>query len=215
MNVLVVDLGIGNMQSLTSALGFLGLTPSVSSDPAAVADASHVILPGVGAFDAAMEAIDTRGFEAPLHQHALGERKPLLGVCLGMQLLTSGSEEGVRPGLGLISGHVRRLVPSRATHHKVPHVGFSTVRGHQPVGLFHGMQSTVQFYFTHSYGLDRVTGDVEMLNATYCDHSVPFIAGLQQNNICGVQFHPEKSQSTGLRLLSNFFEYVGTAACSA
>lgn len=214
MNVLVVDLGIGNIQSLTSALGYLGLAHTISSDPASVVDASHVILPGVGSFDAAMEAMAARGFAEPLRLHAVAEMRPLLGVCLGMQLLTSGSEEGELPGLGLVPGHVRRLAPDRARHRKVPHVGFSTVHGHEPTGLFHAIEASAQFYFTHSYGLDRVSDHPDDVNATYCEHSVPFVAGFQQENICGVQFHPEKSQSTGLRLLSNFFEFVGSAACS-
>lgn len=203
MNVYVIDLGIGNIRSLTSALGYLGVGHVVLADPSTLDEATHIILPGVGSFDAAMQSMERLSFIEPLREYVLEDAKPLLGVCLGMQLLCEGSEEGQHAGLGLIAGRSRKLVADGESHRKVPHVGFASVYGHSEEGLFKDIATHSEFYFTHSYGLQSVE---EELNATWCDHSQPFVAGFQKANICGVQFHPEKSQSTGLRLLSNFFE---------
>ena len=203
MNVQVIDLGIGNIRSLTSALAYLGVPHLVSRDPTGLDDASHVILPGVGSFDPAMLSMERLGFTAPLRSHA-ANGKPLIGVCLGLQLLAEGSEEGEQPGLGLIAGRSTRLTADSASHRKVPHVGFASIRGHRDEGLFKDIGTPSEFYFTHSYGLPEV--DEAGANVSWCDHSHRFVAGFQRGNVCGVQFHPEKSQSTGLRLLSNFFE---------
>jgi len=203
MRVLVVDLGPSNIGSLTSALMYLGVRPVVTSDPAEVPSASHVILPGVGAFDAGMERLSGLSLAGPLRTHAIEHQRPLLGVCLGMQLLFDESEEGRLSGLGLVCGRSRIL---RATHplmHKVPHVGFSPVYDYQETGLFKGIGPRAHFYFTHSYALQGIE---EGCNVGRCDHAEPFVAAFQKRGICGVQFHPEKSQSTGLRLLSNFLE---------
>jgi glutamine amidotransferase len=206
MNVQVIDLGIGNIQSLTSALGYLGVRHLVTSDPSTLDDASHAILPGVGSFDPAMESMGRLGFVERLRRFALEEAKPLIGVCLGMQLLGETSEEGRLPGLRLIAGRAVRLLPDSATHRKVPHVGFSSIDGYEVDGLFADIAAPSEFYFTHSYGMQTV--DEQRGNLAWCRHTRPFVAGFQVGNICGVQFHPEKSQSTGLRLLSNFFERI-------
>ena len=127
--------------------------------------------------------------------------RPLLGVCLGMQLLFDHSDEGVLPGIGLVAGVFKRLTPDPMRQRRVPHVGFSPIFGHRPVGLFENIGPVASFYFTHSYALSALDGaDVVAL----CDHAQPFVAAFQRGNICGAQFHPEKSQSNGLRLLSNF-----------
>ena len=204
INVHVIDLGIGNIRSLTSALSYLGIVHVVTDNSTTLDEATHVILPGVGSFDAAMRSMERLSFIEPLREYALTQRKPLIGVCLGMQLLCEGSEEGEHDGLRLIAGRSRKLIANGESHRKVPHVGFASVYGHSAVGLFKDIATPSEFYFTHSYALNSVEGNE--LNATWCDHSEPFIAGFQVANICGVQFHPEKSQSTGLRLLSNFFE---------
>jgi glutamine amidotransferase len=205
MNVHVIDVGIGNIRSLTSVLSYLGIGHVVTDNPSTLHEATHVILPGVGSFDAAMRSMERLSFIEPLREYALVDGRPLIGVCLGMQLLCDGSEEGERLGLGLVAGRSRRLIANRDLHRKVPHVGFASVYGHKDEGLFKDIAIPSEFYFTHSYGLEGVnTAD---LNCAWCDHSQPFIAGFQKANICGVQFHPEKSQSTGLKLLSNFFEW--------
>lgn len=203
MKVLVIDLGTSNIGSLTSALRYLGVTPTVDSDPSAIASASHVILPGVGSFDAAMTRIAALSLSVPLRVHAVERQRPLLGVCLGMQLLFDGSEEGKLPGLGLVAGRFLKLSATRQSTHKIPHVGFSAVYGYRDVGFFKKLGPRAHFYFTHSYALPVLGED---WNVALCDHARPFVAAFQRRVICGTQFHPEKSQSAGLRLLSNFLE---------
>jgi glutamine amidotransferase len=203
MNVVVVDLGVGNIRSLTSALTYLGAPHLVSDDPRVLGTATHIILPGVGAFDPAMAMIAERSFAGPLRAYANESKRPLLGVCLGMQLLCAGSDEGVLPGLGLMPGRFVKLESYPGSPQKVPHVGFSPVYGYRETGFFKGFGPQAHFYFTHSYALPQIEADC---NAAFCDHVRPFVAGFQRENICGVQFHPEKSQSAGLRLISNFLE---------
>jgi glutamine amidotransferase len=205
MNVLVIDLGVGNIRSLTSALAYLGAPHFVSDDPAALGSATHAILPGVGAFDPAMKMLVERSLVGALHAYANQEKRPLLGVCLGMQLLCDGSEEGCLPGLGLMRGRFVKLASHPGSHQKVPHVGFSRVYGYSEAQLFRGLGPQSYFYFTHSYALPTMGA---ACNTALCDHARPFVAGFQQENICGVQFHPEKSQSAGLRLIGNFLESV-------
>jgi imidazole glycerol-phosphate synthase subunit HisH len=201
LHVAIVDLGIGNIRSLSAALAFLAAEHTVTSSPTALASATHIILPGVGAFDAAMRRVADLDLGGPLQQCAMDAGKPILGVCLGMQLLLEGSEEGMLPGLGLARGWARRLVPSRTDRLKVPHVGFAQVYGYEAAGLFAEMGPRSDFYFTHSYALHDVG---PATNLAFCDHSRPFVAAFEMGRICGVQFHPEKSQSTGLVLLANF-----------
>lgn len=203
VNVLVVDLGIGNIRSLTAALAYLGANHAVSTNPAALKSATHVILPGVGAYDAAMQKMRELSLTEALQEYGVVGGRPLLGVCLGMQLLFERSDEGELPGLGMLPGRFRMLAADPAAGHKVPHVGFATTYGYEQVGLFAEIGLTADFYFTHSYALHSLQA---ASNTALCDHTAPFIAAVQQGNLCGVQFHPEKSQSTGLQLLSNFLE---------
>ncbi|NOT22159.1 MAG: imidazole glycerol phosphate synthase subunit HisH [Nitrospiraceae bacterium] len=205
MKILVIDLSTSNIRSLTSALIYLGVQPVVTSDPSVIESASHVILPGVGAFDTGMKRIAELSLGIPLRTYALEQQRPLLGVCLGMQLLFNESEEGRLSGLGLVSGQFRKLKSTYQSMHKVPHVGFSPVYGYRETDLFKGIGPKGCFYFTHSYALQGIEED---WNVALCDHVQPFVAAFQKRKICGVQFHPEKSQSTGLRLLSNFLELV-------
>lgn len=203
MLVSVIDLGVSNICSLTSALRFLGVPHQVTSSAADLAVATHVVLPGVGAYDAAMQSMDRLGLAPGLRTHALERCLPILGVCLGMQLLFEGSDEGQLPGLGIMTGSFRLLQASAAKGSKVPHVGFSPVHGFQAQGLFAGFGDAPHFYFTHSYAMPEIGAQC---NIAWCEHSQPFVAAFQMGNVGGAQFHPEKSQSAGLRLLSNFIE---------
>jgi glutamine amidotransferase len=199
VRVVVLEMGTANLFSLASALRFLGVPFEVTAEPAAVSGATHLVLPGVGAFDPAMRQLEAQGLVPVIRAHALERRRPMIGVCLGMQLLFEGSDEGMSPGLGLLPGRLARLQPR--DRHRVPHVGFSPVHGFAPTGLFDGFADGASFYFTHSHALGT---EVPGANAALCTHAAPFTAAVQAGNICGVQFHPEKSQGNGLRLLSNF-----------
>lgn len=200
-NVAVIDLGTSNMGSLTSALAFLGVDYRLAVGPVDLLGASHVILPGVGAFDAAMARAHDLNLVSGIRQHASSGR-PLLGVCLGMQLMFEGSDEGTLPGLAILPGVLRQLHADRERRVKVPHVGFSTIHGHAPTGLFDKLPTDSAFYFTHSFALPTLAGE----NVAWCRHSTDFVAAFHTGRICGAQFHPEKSQSNGLRLLSNFLQ---------
>jgi imidazole glycerol-phosphate synthase subunit HisH len=210
MRVVVLDMGTANIFSLSSALGFLGVDFVVSSDPRVVRSATHVILPGVGAFDPASRQLHRQGLLEPIRHHALVSRRPLLGVCLGMQLLFEGSDEGVCPGTGLLPGWLGKLTSSQEGPFRVPHVGFAPIAGFAPNGLFDGLPQESMFYFTHSFA--RV-GAIASSNVALCEHARPFVAAVQHGNICGAQFHPEKSQANGLRFLANFLRLseVGAA----
>lgn len=204
--VVVIDMGMGNIRSLVSALSFLGVDHLVSESADSLDDSTHIILPGVGAYDAAMGKLGDLSMIDPIRTHVLKRCKPILGICLGMQLMCSSSEEGQLPGLELVGGRFVRLKPNLKCEYKVPHVGFSEVRGYEPKGLFEGLGETSFFYFTHSFALAE-TQDAQF-NSGYCEHTREFVAAFQHDVISAVQFHPEKSQSSGLRVLHNFLANV-------
>lgn len=193
----VVDLGVGNIGSLSSALRFLGTPFVVTSEPDAVAEGSALILPGVGSFDAAVRRVDELGLREPLLR-SIEVGLPLLGVCLGMQLLMEASDEGSGRGLGAIPGRCERLGRSRST--KVPHVGFDTVRFQVGSWLGETVSESADFYFTHSFALrgSPAPGD------GICGYDGDFVAVVERWPVVGVQFHPEKSQTSGLALLKAF-----------
>lgn len=203
VRVAVIDIGTSNIRSLVAALAYLGVEPVQVSDPQGLEDAHHVVLPGVGAYDAAMESLTAHKLVEPLRRHALERGRPLLGVCLGMQLLFTGSDEGERAGLDILPGRFSLLKPDSSVRRKVPHVGFAAVRGFKATGLFSGLGDHADFYFTHSYALRDFAADG---NVAWGRHGEPFVAAFQCGLISGAQFHPEKSQSSGLRFLSNFLD---------
>lgn len=200
-NVVVLDLGIGNLANLVRALRYVGARPIVASDPHQVERASHLILPGVGAFRPPRERL--RGaLEEPLRR-AVSRGTPLLGICVGFQLLFEESEEGGRTdGLGLLRGRVTRLpavVP-------VPQIGWNYVEPVRPHGLFEGLQMPQYFYFVHSYAPEAIDTDAVVATTR---HGRPFPAVLARGSVAGVQFHPERSGAAGLRLLENFLRRGG------
>jgi glutamine amidotransferase len=203
MHVVVLDLGTSNVRSLTAALAWLGAPHTVATDGAALDEATHLLLPGVGAWDAAMTRIDAAQLRAPIVHHVRTRGRPLLGICLGMQLLFEASEEGTVPGLGLLPGRFRQLAPDTARGHAVPHARFSRVSGVCGTGLFAGLGADPCFYFTHSFALSQLDGEGE---TAWCEHSQPFVAAFTRGLLSGAQFHPEKSQGAGLRLLANFLQ---------
>lgn len=201
-DLVIVDYGMGNLGSIKNMLKKVGAPSTITSDLEILAAASKVILPGVGAFDAAMTALDSLGLVGALDEHA--ERgTPVLGICLGMQLMTKRSEEGDRAGLGWVDAEMRRFDP-RASEPplKVPHMGWNTVRVLRDSPLFADMPAEPRFYFVHSYYADCNPDDA-LADATY---GRTFTAAFERGNVLGVQFHPEKSHKFGMQLLRNFVE---------
>lgn len=199
----IIDYGMGNLESVRNALAFLGYSPIISSDWGEIADASGYLLPGVGAFPLAMKHLQERNLVDMLHEQVMVRQKPILGICLGMHLMAKTSSElGVHAGLGWLNADVVQIPSGERI--KVPHVGWSDIRIVKDDVLFKGFQPSTHFYFDHSYHLLCEGNQV----AADCQYGTPIVAAVQQGNICATQFHPEKSQTAGLRLLRNFLNYV-------
>jgi glutamine amidotransferase len=194
----VIDYGMGNIASVLNALAALEADVKIASTPGDLADASGVILPGVGAFGDAMSSLKSAGFVEALRDVA--ERKPLLGICLGMQLLaTKSTEHGLHAGLDLIPGRVDKL-PVK-TQLRIPHIGWNDVSFTHTDGMYHGLGEQQAFYFVHSYHL--MPSDPSVVTG-WCDYGDAFAACVEQGLVKGVQFHPEKSHKAGLALLHNW-----------
>lgn len=207
MKVVIVDYGMGNLASVQRALEECGASAKIASDPAALQTASHVVLPGVGAFGDAMTRLAAGGWIAPLRQLA-AERVPLLGICLGMQLLAeSGEEGGAHVGLGLVPGRVVRLQPA-APNERVPHVGWNEVAVQRDDPLLASIPSRTDFYFVHSYHFVATSPQDIVALTPYCGE---FVSVVRAGSVAGTQFHPEKSSRAGLRLLHNFLAIIGNA----
>lgn len=202
--MVIVDYGMGNLGSIRNMLKRIGREAVISSDGSEIRKATRLILPGVGAFDSGMKNLAGRGLIPVLHEKVIDGKTPLLGICLGMQLLTEGSEEGDSEGLGWIEGKaVRFKFDGSREPLKVPHMGWNTVVPVKPSRLFADMYPDARFYFVHSFHVAcRKEGDV--LSRTR--HGIDFASSLEKGNIRGVQFHPEKSHKFGMQLLKNFAE---------
>jgi imidazole glycerol-phosphate synthase subunit HisH len=200
VNVSIVNTGIGNFGSLLSAIKRIGAIAYVASEASQIQAASHIIIPGVGNFDIAMRTIDEGGLRPVLAQKVLEFGTPVLGICLGMQLLGQSSEEGALKGLGWFKG---RTVRFSNTKLRVPHIGWNRIKWRTASQLSEGIEPAARFYFVHSYHYDEVeSGDV----IASTDYEYALAAVLRRGNIVGTQFHPEKSRAGGLRLLRNFLE---------
>ena len=196
LKVVVVDYGSGNLRSVARALEKAGVSPVISGDPGELATADAVVLPGVGAGDSAMKALNRRGL-TPALQESIAAGLPFLGVCLGLHLLMERTEEGDVACLGIVAGQVRRLPPDM----KVPHMGWNLVEtsGEHPV--FRGMPRSGYFYFVHSYYVEP-REQQSVLGIT--EYGLPFCSVLAVDNVIATQFHPEKSGPLGLKLYANF-----------
>jgi glutamine amidotransferase len=200
--ITIVDYGMGNLGSIRNMFKKIGAESDITSDSARIAAAGKLLLPGVGAFDAGMEALERRGLVEPLTRRVLQDGVPVLGICLGMQLMTAGSDEGVRPGLGWVPARTIRFKPSAAAP-KIPHMGWNLVAPAQPDPLVEQLPAEPRFYFVHSYYV-RCESEQDVLLKTSYGHE--FHSGLRHGNVRGVQFHPEKSHKFGMHLLRNFAE---------
>jgi glutamine amidotransferase len=199
--ILIVDYGVGNIASLVNMFDHVGVVAEATSDPDRIARADRLVLPGVGAFDKAMRELDERRLIEPIRAAALDRRAPTIGVCLGMQLLARGSEEGRLPGLGLIAADVIRIPADAGV--KVPHVGWAELDLSGTSPLFRGAAPNERFYFVHSY---HVACDDPRDVAARIDYGGRLCVAVSKGNIHGVQFHPEKSHRFGMRLLRAFAE---------
>jgi len=202
--VAIIDYGMGNIWSVLSAFKFLDADAFFVNKPKSIIKADFIVLPGVGSFRKAMLTLNCKGLSDAIREAATVKKAKLLGICLGMQLFaTIGSEDGETNGLGLINTNVDLFTPEELKTEKIPHVGFNTVNFKQKTGLFKGLSDHSDFYFVHSY---RMLVDNFVGNYGTCEYGVEFLATFELNNICGTQFHPEKSQTNGLILLKNFLE---------
>lgn len=198
----IIDYEAGNLASVRNALGHLGHVATICSDPGALHEFDRIILPGVGSFRVAMEALDAKGWSARIREF-VATGKPLLGICLGMQLLfDTGEEHGPRQGLGLIPGRVTALTP--AGRLRVPHVGWNNLTTIIPHPLLFGIKQQVDFYFVHSFHCVPVKHSAILAT---CDYGGEIVSAVAMGNVAAVQFHPEKSQPSGLRLLDNFADW--------
>lgn len=198
--ITIVDYGMGNIGSVANMIRHVGGESRITSDPAAVAQADKLILPGVGHFDAGMSALRATGL-ADAVKAAAGRSALLLGICLGMQLLLEESEEGGSQGLGLVPGRARRLALNGRL--RVPHMGWAPVTPVRPSRLFAPASEEQRFYFVHSYHA-HCTRAEDVVGVT--EYGQPFVSAFERGNIMGVQFHPEKSHRFGMTL---FRRYLG------
>ena len=197
-DVAIIDYGVGNLRSVEKAFAATGHDALVTSDEKELRQASRLVLPGVGAFAACMSALRDHGL-VNLVREQVAVGKPLLGVCVGMQMLFEESEEfGTSEGLGFLEGRVRRFDD---TNHVVPQVGWNQIRQRKAHRLFAGIEDEAFCYFVHSYYCEPASDDV-IVGET--DYGVQYASVVAKGNVCGVQFHPEKSQAVGLKMLANF-----------
>ncbi len=199
MKILIVDYGMGNIKSLTSTLKYIGVNDvNIGSEYNQFKVADKIILPGVGAYGRAMQQIRDTKIDFMLREFVIENKKPILGICLGMQLMgISSSENGMNSGLGFVNAKVDKFDYSGL---KVPHVGFNQVEINPDLRIYNGFKENADFYFTHSY---KMSSD-EKMNSCHCNYGEKFIASFEIDNLVGVQFHPELSQKNGIKLLSNF-----------
>lgn len=197
----IVDYGAGNVHSVCKALMRAGVASVVSSSPDVVSRAGRLILPGVGHFGKAMAQLRNRGLVAALDEAVVQRKSPILGICLGMQLMAQHSTEGDTEGLGWFEGSVERFNVSDELRYKVPHMGWNEAIRAKASALLHNIEEISEFYFLHSYHYVTETTEEVLMNTSY---SYRFVSAVEKGHICGFQFHPEKSHDAGLQLLKNF-----------
>jgi imidazole glycerol-phosphate synthase subunit HisH len=200
--IAIVDYGVGNVAAIGNIYKRLDIPAKLAATAEELDEADRVVLPGVGSFDWAMERLDRSGLRPALERAALEERKPILGICVGMQMLARGSDEGRLPGFGWIDGHVRRFEAQRGGRRtQLPHMGWNDVEPADSADLFADWVDDARFYFLHSYYFEAAD-PANVLAVT--DYNGRFASAVRARNILGVQFHPEKSHQWGVQLLKNF-----------
>lgn len=210
--IAIVDYGMGNLRSVQKAFEFVGHEAVVTRAPQVISDASHVVLPGVGAFADCMANLERYGLIEPI-QRSIASGKPFLGICLGLQLLFTESEEfGVHKGLDIVPGKVRRFPAGdgssgsnrSVSRLKVPHIGWNALAIQREAPPLRGVEAGAHVYFVHSYYVEPLD---PLVTSTVTEYGVSFVSSIWRQNIFACQFHPEKSQSVGLRIVRNFGEW--------
>ena len=199
--ITIVNYGLGNLGSISNMLNRIGKTSELATSIEQIMKAEKLILPGVGSFDLAMKNLNESGLLNTLNDKVLNQRTPVLGICLGMQLLTKGSEEGKLPGLGWIDAYTYKFTNNNTL--KVPHMGWNEVHVSKPHALINSLSVPSRYYFVHSYYVKYNDREDELMS---CNYGIDFTCAIQHENIMGVQFHPEKSHKFGMELLRNFSE---------
>jgi imidazole glycerol-phosphate synthase subunit HisH len=197
----IIDYGVGNLASIANMLKKIGVEASVTSNTEQIKNASKIILPGVGHFDNCMQMFNASGLRKIISDKVIDGKTPVLGICVGFQMLLESSEEGNEKGLGWIKGQVVKFRFQLLNGLKIPHMGWADVTLNKDSKLFDNMHKEPRFYFVHSYH-PVVKDPVDTL--VYANYGYPFVAAAEHENIMGVQFHPEKSHKFGMRLLENF-----------
>ena len=208
--IVIVDYKTANLGSIVNMLKRIGAPARVAEAPDQLAGATRIVLPGIGHFDTCAKNLRRAGFADALQRPVLEDRVPLLGICVGAQLLTRGSEEGEEPGLGWIDAQTLRFPDLPRHDYKVPHMGWNVARPQREHFLFAGFETPPRFYFVHSYHM-QCANPASVLAKT--EHGVEFASAIVRDNVTGVQFHPEKSHKFGMQLLRNFAQ-AGTATAS-
>ncbi len=199
--IAIIDYGMGNLNSVKRKLTRLNANAIITSNPTEILNADRIILPGVGHFGKAMENLNNLKLIAILNEAVITKKKPILGICLGMQLMAKSSEEGNVKGLGWIDGEVVRLKVKDTLKYKIPHTGWNQINIAKESALMRNIPDLSEFYFVHSYHLKAENKDV-ILNETEFEYR--FVSAIEKENIFGVQYHPEKSHDIGELLLKNF-----------
>ncbi|MBH8561324.1 imidazole glycerol phosphate synthase subunit HisH [Nostoc sp. CENA67] len=202
--IAVVDYDMGNLHSVCKGLEKAGATPKITHSPKELAQADAVVLPGVGAFDPAVQHLRSRDLEQPI-KDTIASGKPFLGICLGLQILFESSAEGTQPGLGIVKGKVKRFRPEPGI--TIPHMGWNQLEVTQPKSiLWEHLPSQPWVYFVHSYYVDPIDPQIRAATVTHGTQTIT--AAIAHENLTAVQFHPEKSSNIGLQILSNFVAQV-------
>lgn len=201
MSITLIDMQQSNIASVLNMLKRIGASGVVASSPEALLNAQKIILPGVGHYGSAMRWLRENGFEAALKEAVNQQKIPVLGICLGMQLLAKHSEEGDAEGLGFIDAHIKHF--NLPTGLPVPHMGWNEIAPKKPSLLLADLPAPSRFYFVHSYAA-KCADSADILTET--TYGVPFVSAYQRGHVAGVQFHPEKSHAFGMKLLRNFVE---------
>ena len=206
--IAILDYRAGNLTSVLRAVRHLGHPAEITADHARIRAAERVIFPGVGAAGETMQALKQLGLDTLLRDHVLAAGKPLLGICIGIQIIFQRSEENHTPCLGFLAGDVRRFPP--ATDLKIPQIGWNNVTFKKPHPLFHDLPDAAEFYFVNSYHPVPADPDVVFATTTY---GLPFASVVAHRNLVATQFHLEKSGRVGLKMLDNFCRWDGAAPC--